>query len=44
MVDFIENRGSYDLTFSVQKVLAQALDYANIQEWMPRNQNPIRTE
>lgn len=36
----IEERGSYDQAFRVQKVLAQALDYAILQGWMPRNQNP----
>ena len=40
LVAFIEDRGSYDKAFRVQKVLAQALDYAILQEWMPRNQNP----
>ena len=36
----IEDRGSYDQAFRVQKVLAQALDYAILQGWMRRNQNP----
>ena len=40
LVAFIEDRGSYDQAFRVQKVLAQALDYAILQGWMPRNQNP----
>ena len=40
MVAFIEDRGSYDQAFRVQKVLEQALDYAILQGWMPRNQNP----
>ena len=40
LVAFIEDGGSYDKAFRVQKVLAQALDYAILQEWMPRNQNP----
>ena len=38
--EYIENRGSYDQAFRVQKVLAQALDYAILQGWMRRNQNP----
>ena len=38
--EYIEDRGSYDQAFRVQKVLAQALDYAILQGWMPRNQNP----
>ena len=36
----IEHRGSYDQAFRVQKVLAQAFDYAILQGWMGRNQNP----
>ena len=36
----IENRGSYDLAFQVQKVLAQALDNAIQQGWMRRKQKP----
>ena len=40
LVAFIEDRGSYDQAFRVQKVLAQALDYAILQGWMRRNQNP----
>ena len=40
LVAFIEDRGSYDQAFRVQKVLAQALDYAILQGWMPRNQKP----
>ena len=36
----IEDRGSYDQAFRVQKVLAQALDYAILAGWMRRNQNP----
>ena len=39
LVAFIEDRGSYDKAFRMQKVLAQALDYAILQGWMPRNQN-----
>ena len=31
LVAFIEDRGSYDQAFRVQKVLAQALDYAILQ-------------
>ena len=38
--EYIEDRGSYDQAFRVQKVLAQALDYAILQGWMRRNQNP----
>ena len=37
---FIEDRGSYDQELHMQKVLAQALDYVILKEWMPRNQNP----
>ena len=40
LVSVIEERGSYDQAFRVQKVLAQALDYAILQGWMPRNRNP----
>ena len=36
----IEDRGSYDQAFRVQKVLAQSLDYAIFEGWMRRNQNP----
>ena len=36
----IEQRGSYDQANRVQKVLAQALDYAVLEGWMGRNQNP----
>ena len=28
----------------MQKVLAQALDYVILKEWMPRNQNPTNCE
>ena len=35
LVAFIEDRGSYDQAFWIQKVLAQALDYAILQGWMP---------
>ena len=40
LVSVIEERSSYDQAFRVQKVLAQALDYAILQGWMPRNQKP----
>lgn len=36
----IEQRGSYDQANRVQKVLAQCFEYAIIQGWMNRNQNP----
>ena len=38
--EYIEDRSSYDQAFRVQKVLAQVLDYAILQGWMRRNQNP----
>ena len=38
--EYIEDRGTYDQAFRVQKVLAQALDYAILQGWMRHNQNP----
>ena len=38
--EYIEDRGSYDQAFRVQKLLAQALDHAILKGWMRRNQNP----
>ena len=35
LVAFIENSGSYDKAFRVQKVLAEALGYAILHGWMP---------
>ena len=35
--EYIEDRGSYDQAFRVQKVLALALDYASFEGWMRRN-------
>ena len=40
LVVFIEKRGSSDKAFRVQKVLGQALDYAILQGWTQRDQNP----
>ena len=39
LVTYIEDRGTDGQAFRVQKVLAQALDYAIHQESMPRNQS-----
>ncbi|MEB3202655.1 MAG: Arm DNA-binding domain-containing protein, partial [Synechococcus sp.] len=36
----IEQRGSFDQANRVQKVLAQCFEYAIVQGWMNRNQNP----
>ena len=40
MVSVTEGRGCFDQAFRVQKFLAKALNYAILQGWMPRHQNP----